>query len=80
MRLSMGSLGVSQGAIMKYRFIAVAAIVLLSASMASADSLDVVKGDTSWQSFQTPSTSGGTAFWNNCEPTTTTASATSVTG
>ncbi len=33
--------------------------------MASADSLDIVAGSTSWQSFQTPSTSGGTAFWNH---------------
>ncbi len=50
---------------MKCRFVAAAIIVLLSASMASADSLDVVKGDSSWRPFQTPSTTGGTAFWNN---------------
>ena len=49
---------------MKYRSIVIIVILLLGASMASADSLDVVKGNSSWQPFQTPSISG-TAFWNN---------------
>ncbi len=50
---------------MKYRLAVIIVILLLGASMASADSLDVVKGDTSWHAFQTPSTTSGTAFWNN---------------
>jgi hypothetical protein len=50
---------------MSNRFATITVILLLGASMASADSLDVVKGNASWQPFQTPSTTGGTAFWNN---------------
>jgi hypothetical protein len=50
---------------MKHRSSVIILILLLSASMASADSLDVIKGDASWHSFQTPMTAGGTAFWNN---------------
>jgi hypothetical protein len=49
---------------MKYLPAAIIVILLLSASMASADSLDVVRGNPSWQPWQTPSVSG-TAFWNN---------------
>jgi hypothetical protein len=50
---------------MKYRSPVLILILLLGASMASADSLDVVKGDASWHPFQTPSTTGGTVFWNS---------------
>jgi hypothetical protein len=50
---------------MKYRPSVIILVLLLSASMASADSLDVIKGDASWHPFQTPSTSGGTTFWNH---------------
>jgi hypothetical protein len=48
----------------KHQVIVFTVIVLLGASLASADSLDVVKGNGSWQAFQTPSVSG-TAYWNN---------------
>jgi hypothetical protein len=40
------------------------AILLLFAPIASADSLDVMGGAV-WHPFETPTTSGGTAFWNN---------------
>jgi hypothetical protein len=49
---------------MRYRSPAIIVILLLGASMASADSLDVLRGDGAWHPFQTPSTSGS-AFWNN---------------
>src|SRR5659263_709157 len=35
------------------------------APVVSADSLDVVKGDSTWHPFETPTTVGGTAQWNN---------------
>ena len=43
------------------------ALALASATGASADSLNVVAGDSTWHAFQTPSTAGlpGAAFWNN---------------
>jgi hypothetical protein len=43
----------------------VAVIVLAAVSPLAADSLDVLAGDSTWHPFQTPTTSGGTAFWNN---------------
>jgi hypothetical protein len=49
---------------MKYRHILFAGIVMLLARGAAADSIEVVKGDSSWHGFQAPSTSGS-AFWNN---------------
>ena len=49
---------------MNHRHILFASIVMLLARGASADSIEVVRGDASWHAFQTPSTSGS-AFWNN---------------
>ena len=49
---------------MKHRSPVFILVLLLGASIASADSLDVIRGDGAWHPFQTPSTSG-TAFWNN---------------
>ncbi len=49
---------------MKHRHILFATILMFFARGASADSLDVIKGDSSWHGFQAPST-GGSAFWNN---------------
>jgi hypothetical protein len=43
----------------------VAAIVLFSASVASADSLNVLAGDQSWHAFESPSTRSGSSFWNH---------------
>jgi hypothetical protein len=48
----------------KHRHLLFASILIFVASGVSADSLDVVKGDSSWHAFQAPST-GGSAFWNN---------------
>jgi hypothetical protein len=42
----------------------VAAILMFCTRVVSADSLDVVKGDSSWHPFQAPSTAGS-AYWNN---------------
>jgi hypothetical protein len=50
---------------MKHQVIVLAAILIVGASIASADTLDVVRGNASWHPFETPTTSGGTAFWNN---------------
>jgi len=47
-----------------YRNLLLASILTLLARSVSADSLDVVKGDSSWRPFESPST-GGSAFWNN---------------
>lgn len=49
---------------MNHRHLLIASIVMFLARGASADSLDVVKGDSSWHPFQTPSTAGS-AFWNH---------------
>jgi hypothetical protein len=49
---------------MKYRHILFAGIVMLLARGAAADSIGVVQGNASWNSFETPST-GGSAFWNS---------------
>jgi hypothetical protein len=49
----------------KYRFSYIAVVLLLLCRAVSADTLDVVGGDSSWHAWQTPATSGGTAFWNN---------------
>jgi hypothetical protein len=51
-------------AIVKYRHLLFASVLMFVASGVSADSLDVVRGDFSWHAFQAPSTSGS-AFWNN---------------
>ena len=42
---------------------ALSLVLLLVASVAMADSLNVITGDASWHAFETPSTNG-TAFWN----------------
>jgi hypothetical protein len=42
----------------------IAAILLAAATTVSADTLDVLSGDPAWHPWQTPTTSGGTAFWN----------------
>lgn len=51
------------------RFFLAAAILLLAAPFASADTLNIVGADTSWHPFQTPQSAApappGTAFWNN---------------
>jgi len=49
---------------MTYRSTVLIVFALLSAPMASADSVDVVAGDATWRPFQTPSMTG-TAYWNN---------------
>ena len=49
---------------MKHRHLLFASILMFFARGVSADSLDVIKGDSSWHGFQAPSTSGS-AFWNN---------------
>jgi hypothetical protein len=51
-------------AIVNHRHLLFASILMFLARGASADSIDVVTGDSSWHAFQTPS-SGGSAFWNN---------------
>jgi hypothetical protein len=48
----------------KHSHLLFASILLFFARGVSADSLDVVKGDSSWHAFQAPSTNGS-AFWNN---------------
>ncbi len=40
-------------------------VVLLPSPAAFADTLDVLSGDGAWHPFETPTTTGGTAFWNN---------------
>jgi Domain of unknown function (DUF4114)/PEP-CTERM motif len=58
--------GFTRGNFVKYRLAVVAAVLMLIAPVVSADSLDVVGGGaTTWHPFETPATSGGTAFWNN---------------
>ena len=57
-------LTIGKGEPVAYRLTAAAIVFILSSQFASADTVDVVKGDVSWHGFQTPSTTG-TAFWNN---------------
>jgi hypothetical protein len=59
-----GILATRTGEVVHARLIYALAILLLFAPITSADSLDVVGGAT-WHAFETPATSGGTAFWNN---------------
>ena len=54
-----------EGESVQRRFLLLPAILLLMAPVVSADSLDVLKGDSTWRPFQTPTTVGGTAHWNN---------------
>ena len=49
---------------MKCKITLVAVVLVLSAHMASADTIGIVRGSSSWNPFETPST-GGSAFWNN---------------
>ena len=49
---------------MKRALVFLAVVVWLGAPMAFAESVDVVKGDSTWHPFQTPSITG-TAYWNN---------------
>jgi hypothetical protein len=44
--------------------LALALLVGLAASVARADTVNVLAGDASWHAFETPATVGGTAFWN----------------
>ena len=55
---------IGKGEAVKYRLTAAAIVLILGSQFASADAVDVVKGDASWHGFQTPSTTGA-AFWNN---------------
>ncbi len=57
-------MGIGKGEAVNCRLTAAAIVLILSSQFASADTVDVVKGDASWHPFQTPSTTG-TAFWNN---------------
>jgi hypothetical protein len=41
------------------------ALLLAAATPAFADTLDVLSGDGAWHVWESPTTSGGTAFWNN---------------
>jgi hypothetical protein len=48
----------------KHRHLLFACLLMFVARGVSADSIGVVKGDSSWRAFEAPSTSGS-AFWNN---------------
>ena len=61
----MKAVGARKGESVQYQFLLVPAILLLMTPVVSADSLDVVKGDSTWHPFETPTTVGGTAYWNN---------------
>ncbi len=51
---------------MKDRIACLAAVLLLAAPVASADTLTIVQGDGTWHAWEAPTTAGtGTAFWDN---------------
>jgi hypothetical protein len=54
----------SPGIRLKHLLLAVV-VSLILAPGAAADTLNVLSGDSAWHPFETPTTTGATAFWNN---------------